>query len=396
VRIAIIGRGTSGIVSALVCLIRGHNVEIYYDSEQPHINVGESTTPIIGGLINKALKISISELRQNGIASFKNGVKFIDWGYGESDYFLHHFYSDNYAFHFETSTFNPFLNKKLEENGVIYHSERVDSYEINSFTDKIMLNGRHYDFLINCSGWFEDEEYYNDPIFETVNSGILYKEDYIDDPTYTIHRATEDGWQFGLPFPDRNLTKCGYFFNNKFEDPKEVQKKLGKENSRIVTWKQKYAKRMMVNKFIANNGNKLMFTDPLHALALHYYSEFAEIMCDYLEDRTLDHFEYANQKYYDEIFKSQMSVAFHYSYGSKHHSTFWKDAQERSIRLLNTHPKYQRESFQYAYKHAKKYNDNKFIEFGLFGYRDYIELHSGMTGISKDEICNSIKIPGFE
>ena len=152
---------------------------------------------------------------------------------------------------------------------------------------------------------------------------------------------------------------------------------------------------MIINKYVAYNGNKLMFLDPLHALGLHYYSTFAGYMCDFLENRTLESFELYNHKYYQEMFDYQISVAFHYSYGSKFDSIFWKDAHERAENLLNLHLRYQKQSLEYSYNHAKQYRSNKFLELGVFGYEDYRAIHSGMTGIPIDQICNDISIPGF-
>jgi hypothetical protein len=393
-KIAIIGKGTSAIISALTCILRGHEVEIYYDPDKPCLNVGESTTPIISNLLYNVLDICVGDLVDNGIASVKNGIKFINWGYGKSDYFRHHFSSNLDAFQFESSIFNPFIHKKIEELGIVYHAKKVTQYGLDTENDKIIIDQDKYDFLISCAGWSDTDEY-NDPIFETVNSGILYIKDGIDDPTYTIHCATEHGWQFGLPFPHRNLTKCGYFFNKKFENKEELQKKLGKENCRTIDWKQKYAKRMVTNKYEAYNGNRLMFLDPLHALGLHYYARFAEYICDYLDDRTLATFELCNHRYYQDMFDLQISVAFHYSYGSKFDSVFWKDAHKRSEDFLNLHPKYQKQSLQYSYNYSHKYRNDDLMNIGVFGYQDYRALHSGMTGTPMNEICKDIFIPGF-
>ena len=78
-RIAIVGKGTSAIISALVCIKHGYEVDIFFDPNKPPINVGESTTPNIGGLLNEVLDICIGELIDAGIVSFKNGIKFINW-----------------------------------------------------------------------------------------------------------------------------------------------------------------------------------------------------------------------------------------------------------------------------------------------------------------------------
>jgi hypothetical protein len=391
-KIAIIGKGTSAIISALVCIQNGHQVEIHYDPDKPALNVGESTTPHIGKLLTNILDICIGDLRDNGIVSFKNGIKFINWGRGKSDYFRHNFNSNLDAFQFESSIFNTFIHQKMEEVGVKYHPKKISEYRIEN--DKVHINGHEYDFLIACSGWSSDDDYVK-PLFETVNSAILYTENEVDDPTYTLHRATEHGWQFGLPFPDRNLTKCGYLFNSKFHNKEEVQKLLGKEDCKTIDWTPKYAKKMVVSKYEAYNGNRLMFLEPLQALSLYYYVSYAQHICKFLEDRTLETFEVANQLYYQELFDYQISLAFHYSYGSKFDSIFWQDVHARAKDFMNIHPRLSEESLSYAYNYASKYRSENLLNIGVFGYADFRAIHSGMSGMPMSEFTKNVNIPGF-
>lgn len=391
-KIAIIGKGTSAIITALVCIQNGHKVEILYDPDKPLLNVGESTTPNIGQLLTDVLDICIGDLRDNDIVSFKNGIKFINWGYGESDYFRHHFNGNIGAFHFESSIFNTFIHEKLEEFGVVYHAEKVTEHHIEN--NKININGNKYDFLISCSGWSDSNEYF-DPIFETVNTAIIYTENEVDDSTYTLHRATEHGWQFGLPFPDRNLTKCGYLFNRKFQDKQELQKLLGKEDCKTIEWTPKYAKRIVTNKYEAYNGNRLMFIEPLQALSLYYYELFANYICKFLQNRTLESLEISNHIYYQELFHYQISLAFHYSYGSKFDSIFWQDVHKRAKDIMNIHPKFSEDSLSYLYNYSSNYKSKEFL-IGIFNYQDYRALHSGMTGSPMSHFTKNTIIPGFE
>ena len=389
-KIAIIGKGTSAIITTLVCIQHGHEVEIYYDPDSLPLNVGESTTPNIGELLKNVLDISIGDLRDISIVSFKNGIKFINWG--KSDHFRHNFSTNLNAFHFESSTFNSYINQKLEEFGVKYHAKKVTKHHIEN--NKIYIDGNKYDFLISCSGWSDTDEY-NEPIFETVNSAILYTEDGIDDPTYTIHRATEHGWQFGLPFPDRNLTKCGYLFNSKFHNKEEVQKLLGKEDCKTIDWTPKYAKKMVVSKYEAYNGNRLMFLEPLQALSLYYYELFANYICKFLENRTLQTFESANHSYYNEIFHYQISLAFHYQYGSNFDSVFWQDIHKKAKYIMNIHPKFSEDSLCHLYNYASKYRSKDFL-IGTFNYQDFSAIHSGMTATPMSKFTKNINIFGFE
>ena len=384
-KIAIIGNGTSAIITALISLQNGHQVEIFFDPNQSPINVGESTTVRIGKIISDSLGICIGSLYDNGIVSYKNGIKFIGWG--DSKFFRHHFYTNESAFHFQSISFNRWIQIQLENFGVIYHPKKITQYALNTDKDCVIIDNKFYDFVINCGGWSNEVDYFNTN-FETVNSSVLYKKDEIDDPTYTIHRATEDGWEFGLPFPAENITKHGYLFNNKFIDPKEVQKKLGKEDSRVIQWKPRYSKRLLTSKYEASNGNRLMFFEPLQALSLHYYAEFADNINLFLKERTFHNFNQQNFFYRKKIFEYEQSLAFHYSYGSKFKSNFWKDVQERSNKLLNTNNLMQKEFWN-------ELSISNSFRIGIFTRPDFEQIHSGMTGISMNEVYGGVNVNGF-
>lgn len=381
-RIAIIGKGTSSIVTAMTCLEYGHEVDIFYDPDTPHLSVGESTTPHLADLINRSLDICIGQLLDQGIVSFKNGIKFINWGVGKD--FRHHFQSNASAFHFESGIFNPHMHNILEEKGVVYHEEKVSEYKI--IDDSIYLNGEYFDFIISCVGWDNSQEYH-EPIFETVNTGILYKENEIDDPSYTLHRATKHGWQFGLPFPYEGVTKCGYLFNSKIDDPQKVYQEIAKEDCKVISWIPRFSKRLIENRYHAYNGNRLFFLEPLQALSVYYYIEFAQEVCEYLKDPKHETYEHANKKYLQKIFDYQISLAWHYSYGSIHDSEYWNTITKDANTTLNLNPVYSSDSLMRKYIHDSIYHEQNLFEIGPFRYRDFRDVHSGMMGISEKDLA---------
>ena len=387
--VAIVGKGTSAIVSAMMCLKYGFDVEIYSDPDAPHLNVGESTTPHLARLILDVFDIHIGQLLDKDIVSFKNGIKFINWGVGED--FRHHFQSNLSAFHFETGIFNPFMHKLLKDNGVIYHEVKVDEYKV--IDRKVYLNDRYYDFIISCVGWDNSDEYY-EPLFETVNTGILYKEDEINDPSYTLHRATEHGWQFGLPFPYSNVTKCGYLFNSKIDDPKTVYDELKKEDVRVIEWKPRYSKRLLQDRYHGFNGNRLFFLEPLQALSVYYYIEFAKQICEYLSDVKYENFELSNKIYLNSMFEYQISLAWHYSYGSIFDSEYWVNVKENANQVLNLNHNYSHETLLRKYAHDSKYRSRDFLHVGPFSYIDFRDIHGGMTATKLSDVTESIY--GFE
>ena len=392
-KIAVIGKGTSAIITALGLIKEGHDIEIFYDPESPHLSVGESTTPHIGELIESTLDFSIGRMSDRGIVSFKNGIKFIGWGNQQS--FRHHFNNNSAAFHFETGVFNPFIHNLMEKNrGVVYHAERVEDYDIDVDIEKIIINDKQYDFMVNCSGWNDSNNYY-EPYFPTVNSAILYTEDSVEDSTYTLHRATPHGWQFGLPFPDKGVTKCGYLFNSDYDKVEDVEKLFEGRDYKKISWKPKYHNKIIENRFVAYNGNRLFFFEPLQALSLLYYNSALDLIIRFLhQGRSTYSYYNLNKEYLDLIYEYHISLAFHYQYGSKYDSVFWNKTKESAFKYLNHNPKFRRESLYdqyYGDKISQRIDNDKesILSLGCFEGIDYRDIHGGMTGIDLDQIPDS-------
>lgn len=376
-KIAILGKGTSSIITALTCISHGHCVEIYYDPNSPFLNVGESTTPHIASLIKECLDISIGDLINENIVSLKHGVEFDGWGLGNK--FNHYFDNNFLAFHFESGDFNTFIHNILKDCGIEYHPYKIEKYDVDLNKEKIIINDNEYDHLICCSGWNVTDEY-KKPIFETVNNALLYSNECFSTQPYTQHLATDDGWQFGLPFPKRNLIKHGYLFNSKFTDIEQVRKKINKENAKHISWKPKYCKKMIQNKFISYNGNRLMFLEPIQALSLYYYRQFAKYICSFIDENRHENYVKYNQLYYQDMVNYQLSIAWHYSYGSKYNSPFWDDIKQRSNNIMEMFYQTNLEYYEDALFHDKKYSTGEYFSIGCFGYGDYFQIHSGMLG----------------
>ena len=377
-KIAIIGKGTSGIVNILTCLKRGHEVEVYYDPNTPHLNVGETVTPHIPNLIKKTLDLSVGDLIDENVVSLKYGILFDGWGVGNK--FYHYFHTNNVAFHFECSLFNEFFNSLLEKKyGIKYHPFKVDGYDIDLNRQKVFINGNEYDHLIFCSGWSDTDEY-KTPIFQTVNSALLHSKEVCDARPYTHHLATIDGWQFGLTFPERNLIKHGYLFNNKITSVEKAKKNIEDVDAKYISWEPKYCKKMIQNRFVSYNGNRLMFFEPLQALSLYYYIEFSNYICEFVENPTHENYVKNNQIYHRDINNLQTGLFWHYSYGSKYDSSFWNDVKRRANNFLNYNYSTNSEYYEDALFYNKKFSAQQYFNIGCFNYGDYIQVHQGMTG----------------
>ena len=252
--VAVIGRGTAAIVTSLQLIRYGHKVSIFYDPFLKPINVGESSTPIFVNLIEDVLDIKKSDLVDLGIFSDKIGINFVDWGKGNQ--FYHNFFTGDIAAHFQTEAFNQYIHQLLQERNLIeYYPHKVNDIKFEN--DKAVLDNKFsFDFVVSCTGWADDD--CDDTIIESVNSVVLFRKNYEQYcKEHTLHLATEDGWQFGIPFPKENIFKCGYLFNNNFISEKEVIDKIDGEHYQSFTWQSKSSKTMIKNNFHATNGNRL-------------------------------------------------------------------------------------------------------------------------------------------
>lgn len=350
-KIAIIGKGTSSIIQACVCIINKYEIEIFYDPDIPPVSVGESTTPHFPNLVYEALGFKMDDLIEGGLMSRKRGAAFINWGTGTP--WVHGFgghppdaNNGTGSFHFDTVILNKFLNDELEKKGIKYRAEKVESIIDNE--DHVLVNNKKYDFVVNCTGWNYDHSKSITPLFYTVDAGYLYRDDNFEvmpgliSKDLTVHNATEDGWEFNLPFPKENVVRKGYLFNTNYISPEEVTKKLERKGKKgkIITWRPKRARLILESTRVAANGNRLFFVEPLQAYSVLMYIEFANQICEYiaLKPDNLKRCAY-NLKYERLMISYEQELAFHYQYGSTFKdSRFWQDKTEEARRVTYYHP----------------------------------------------------------
>ena len=376
--VAVIGRGTAAIVTSLQLIRYGHKVSIFYDPFLKPINVGESSTPIFVNLIEDVLNIKKSKLVDLGIFSDKVGINFVDWGKGNQ--FYHNFFTGDIAAHFQTEAFNQYIHQLLQERNLIeYYPHKVNDIKFEN--DKAVLDNKFsFDFVVSCTGWADDD--CDDTIIESVNSVVLFRKNYEQYcKEHTLHLATEDGWQFGIPFPKQNIFKCGYLFNNNFISEKEVIDKIDGEHYQSFTWQAKSSKTMIKNDFHATNGNRLFFFEPLEALTLHYFVECGRLICDYLDSRCDINKDRINSLYERAMYENQMTLAYVYHFGTVHDSKYWKHIKEKSIQLLNGSHWGTGDRFERKIEVDKKHNlnpDDSLSKIGIFEWQDLSIIHSGM------------------
>lgn len=383
-KIAIVGRGTSAIIQALCCIKYGHEISFFYDPEISPVCVGESTTPIVLGLIYDVLHLSIGEMVDDKVVSFKNGVKFIGWGNNET--FRHHFHSKRpLAGHFLTKKLNEYIHDIFKSAGIEYFLEKVEDIQENE--DYVYINGKIFDYVVHCSGWNGLKVSCEPSLIETVNTALIFQDNIIDDYSYTIHRAHENGWQFELPFPEQNLCRKGFLFNKNYLSEKNALENL-KENVSVISWEPKHSFNLLISKRQSLNGNCLFFVEPLQALTLHYYVSFAECICNYLNDINSRSYVDTNNAYLKDIYDYEKLVAYHYSYGSKYSSDFWKYTRKKAKNLIgNDYMTKNLDILEHLISMDLKFGTQN-CKLGCFKSEDFLLVHCGMSNKKKDQIIS--------
>ena len=376
--VAVIGRGTAAIVTSLQLIRYGHKVSIFYDPFLKPINVGESSTPIFVNLIEDVLDIKKSDLIDLGIFSEKVGINYVNWGNGNQ--FYHGFFRGDTPAHFQTEPFNQYIQQIFQERNLIeYHPHKVNDIKFEN--NKAVIDDKFsFDFVVSCTGWADDD--YDDAIIESVNSVVLFRKNYEQYcKEHTLHLATEDGWQFGIPFPKQNIFKCGYLYNSNFISEKEVIDKIGGEYYQSFTWQPKSSKTMIKNNFHATNGNRLFFFEPLEALTLHYFVECGERICNFLDNRSEYNMDRINSLYNRIMYENQMILAYVYHFGSVYDSEYWKRTKEKSIQLMNGSHWGTGDRFERKIEADKKYNldrNDSLSRIGIFEWQDLSVILDGM------------------
>jgi tryptophan halogenase len=116
--LTILGGGTSGLISALILKAKFNslNIDVIKSSEIGIIGVGEGSTEHWSTFM-KICGISINELIKETDATFKTGIKFVNWN-GDNDYYFHSLHS---AFGHEAPTGFPFIYSHMIANGYNHH-----------------------------------------------------------------------------------------------------------------------------------------------------------------------------------------------------------------------------------------------------------------------------------
>ena len=326
-KITILGRGNAGCLTALYYSYYTRNqkdihIELIHDPDIPPEKVGQATVLEPPGLLWKALGINWYD---NPIdATPKLGILYENWG-KKNHKFFHPFPLNDITLHYTPS--------KLQD--VILESEyfNVEEKHINDY------NQIDSDFIFDCRGRHtnKQDDYYN--LINPVNSVLLGESNSKEcDINWTRAVATPDGWTFVIPKTTQN-TSYGYLYNDKITSIEEASANFEKlfdfskgeiEKKTSLKFNNYIAKRPIIDDRIILGGNRLFFLEPLEATAIQAYLFWAQRTFWWIIDKRSNP-NFATQELYKYTTQLQNFILWHYVFGSKYNTPFWRYAQEFTI-----------------------------------------------------------------
>ena len=323
-KIAIIGRGTAGSLSAALFNYYNKNKEYeidwYFNPNINPLSVGEGSTLTFPMNIGPQLDMGYTEAHKLDCTN-KIGIKKIGWN-GNGNY-LHEFPLGQSGLHFNATSFQNHILDKL--------SKDVNIKETN-ITD---LNKIDASYIINCTGKPKDYTEFSQAKYIPVNAAFV-TQCYWEKPEfdYTLCVARPYGWVFGVPL--QNRCSIGYIYNENINSLKEVKEDVKEIFSQFnlipssetnsLTFKN-YHRKVNYTERISYNGIASFFLEPLEATSTHMGIDINESSFRYLfrEDKPL--LSDMNARYIRQQTETERMIMLHYLAGSPYKTPFWDYAQ---------------------------------------------------------------------
>lgn len=387
--IAIVGGGTSGLVTALILRKTYPNlkIDIIESDNIGIVGVGEGSTEHWRSFIGDC-QIKISDLVAETDCTFKYGINFDNW-LGDNTNYIHNVSSNftvesqtfskvMYAypiskgydaksiimdhveknlhifpywginqFHFNTFKLNEFLHKTCTSRNIGIVKADIDQVILNNdgsiqkLIDKTEKD-HIYDFYIDSTGFHRlllhktmGVKWRSYQKFLPMNSAIAFPTERLEDiPSWTLSKAMDSGWLWRIPTQERFGN--GYVFNDQFMDfdraKVEVEKLYGYEVE--VAKKIKFDAGCLEKFWIKNCaaiGLSSSFIEPLEASSIGSVIQqaniFATAIASYIPGSDIDYAQRTFNRLSDELIDNIMEfVALHYV-TPRQDTDFWKHVQ---------------------------------------------------------------------
>ena len=372
-KLAVIGKGTAGSVSAayLKSQLRNVDIDLYYSREIGTIGVGEGGGPRLTSFL-ESISVYQHEFEQKTHATRKWGILFENWG-TRPNQTIHHFHParERYSYHFDASRLHELILDKQHVNIIEGNVEAINRANSNTGMPSITFGSRDifYDYIIDASGFVHKQQQEADPVtsrllsdtslllanraylVQTTSGGLTPFQYTISNHTYnslTLSKALRHGWMFVIPLKHR--VSYGYIHSDSLSDIDDVAEELHQEITRIDPSHSIIATRILnfksftstqfLDRGVFSIGNRAAFAEPLEATAIEFIlRECAEISQLLARDSIYKNCnkesgqELLNTRLNHEMQRIALFIGWHYSNGSIYTSEFWSRSQEH-YRLL--------------------------------------------------------------
>lgn len=437
--IAIVGGGTSGLVTALI--LKSYfpylKIDLIESKTIGIVGVGEGSTEHWARFM-KQCKIDLAELFKETDATFKYGINFANWNGDGRSYIqsvngemnasantgikfvyanlvaqnldpLHltrpyvvksELREDNYninQFHFNTFKLNDYLHRKCEQAEINFIDADLNEVVLDEEGFIKFLkstDGRtfEYDFYVDSTGfsrmivqkamgikWRSYQKYL------PMNSAIAFPTERLEEiPAWTLSRAMNSGWLWRIPTQERFGN--GYVFNDSFIDFEGAQKEVEELYGHPVEIAKKIkfdagCLEKSWHKNCAAVGLSSSFIEPLEASSIGTSIQQAfilgECLPSYVRGNTFAEKNF--NKHTDDILENILDfVALHYR-TKRTNSNFW-----RSMKDIPLTPGLEEKLEIYQHKFPTDYDfDNRRV---LFQAANWIIVMHGL-GLIKSEVA---------
>ena len=337
-KIAIVGKGTAGSISAMhFSAWSNYDIDIYYDSSIKEAAVGEGSQLSLPLLLKDTFDFSYADLPLID-GNYKRAINYIGWGkkeFNAYDY-LHEFHMPYMSLHFNALKLQNFVKEQLDKRpNINYIDKKINPKDIDA------------DLIMDCSGSPKElNDKFHIPEYVAVNS-VYVQQVYWEEPSidYTLCIARPYGWVFGIPLANR--LSLGYLYNNTFNTKEEVAKDLEELSKQLEVelssdvnsfsfnnyWRKENYLILDGNRKFAYNGNSSFFLEPLEATTIEMIDKVNRHCYDWLHKGQR---AFHSQKLYDNwLLEAEVIIMVHYAAGSKYDTPFWKYAEERGKACLS-------------------------------------------------------------
>lgn len=361
-KIAIVGAGNAACATAL-CLYKEardliDKITIYYDPSIPIEIVGQGAVLDFPYYIFKVLGINWHSSENLIKSTYKSGILYENWG-KKTEKIFNPLPLDSTAIHFVPHL----LSKTVLESGLF------DVVEKNIIDPEKEIDA---DYIFDCRGKNNRNPELYEKLINPLNHVILARNPEPDlKLNYTRSVATPNGWTFVIP--NQDSVSYGYLFNDKITNLKDAYCNFA-EMFNVVPhidfpFENYIAKRCFHGERTILNGNRLCFLEPLEATSVSYYLWVVEQSLPFIfknQDKEL-----TNKKIKDEMYKVQNFILWHYQYGSKFDTPFWKYAKS-----LPFNPD---SKFEYVVNYVKnndlfscRNNDIEYSQWNSYSFKTWI------------------------